>query len=134
MIRVETEDPLDRLTLVLGGPQAIVHADALDHERVAVEFNLAACLSGQLVSRGIDLARVQRACKRAEQSSAGRCDDVVKGRRVGRIVVRRNLVMRGDLGVHAEHNRCILRWQKGVADGTIDAFDSNPRRIGDIVG
>lgn len=80
---MKAEDPLDRLALGLGCPQAVVHVDALDHQRVAVELNLA----GQLISRGIDLARIQRACKRAEQSPTGRCDHVVEGRRVRRIIV-----------------------------------------------
>jgi len=55
-----------------------------------------------------DLTRFQRAGKSARQSAAGRGDHVVKRRGVGRILLSRDAVVLGHLGVHTKGHRLLL--------------------------
>lgn len=88
MICVEAVNPLYERALIGGCADPIMDMDPLDHEDVAFELDLARSLALELPLAGIDLARLQRTCKRAGQSPAGRGDHVVERRGVRRKRIR----------------------------------------------
>jgi hypothetical protein len=106
--RVEAVDALGLLATVLWDGQPVTHGDATDHQHLLVELDLADRLDVVALGIDFDLTRFQRAGEGAGQSPAGGGDDVVERRRVRRIVLRRDAVVLGDLGMHAECDRVVL--------------------------
>jgi hypothetical protein len=92
---------------------------------VVVLVDLADRLDLVLVLLELDLTRFQRAGEGAGQSPAGRGDDVVERRRVRREGVRRDAVVLGDLGVHAEGHRFVLGGQVRQALRPAEALDAD---------
>src|SRR5207248_73048 len=99
---VESMHALGILPPVSGHAQAVVDGDSLDHQHVVLGFNLANRLYLEAVPLDFDLTRFQRAGKGAGQSAAGRGYHVVERRRMRRELLRRNVVMLGNLRVDAE--------------------------------
>lgn len=60
----------------------VVDMDAPDDEDGTVQLYLADCLAAETTASGWDLARLERAAQRAEQSARGGRHDVIQGRGV----------------------------------------------------
>jgi len=114
---------------VSGHAQAVVDGDSLDHQHVVLGFNLANRLYLEAVPLDFDLTRFQRAGKGAGQSAAGRGYHVVERRRMRRELLRRNVVMLGNLRVDAEHDRLLLAGQVRETLGAAQPLDPHARDI-----
>ena len=74
-------------------------------------LDFAANLAREAAIFGIDFARIQRAGKGADHSTAERGDDVVNGGGMGLgQAALVNAVVLGDAAMHAEHHRLRLSW------------------------
>lgn len=83
--------------------------DPPDHEDPVLHFHLPDSYRFQLVTRRTDPARLQRAPKGAEQSTAGGRDEVVDRRGVRVWHVSLDTVVTGDCAVRAETHRLGFR-------------------------
>jgi hypothetical protein len=79
----------------------------------------------------LDLTRLQRAGEGASQSAAGCGHYVVECGGVGRVLLRPDAVVLGDLGVHAEHDRRLLGGQKGKPLRATKPLNPHPRDVRD---
>ena len=93
-------DALDDFSSVRRRPQLVLHVNALDHQHVSFQLNLADHFGRQLVVAGINLARFQRTSKSPGESAAGRGHDVIQSCDVRWKRSRRNFVVLGDFRVH----------------------------------
>ena len=91
--------------------EPIIDPDPFDYEDPVVSFDLPGRLDLVPLRINLDLTRLQRACKRAGQSAAGRCDDVVKRRGARRVLPRIDAVVLGDLGMNPERDGIVLGWK-----------------------
>jgi hypothetical protein len=82
---------------ILGDPEAIADADALDHQDTILDLDLTDRLNVVAVRIDFDLARFQRAGEGAGQSPASRGHDIVKRGRVRRILPGLHAVVLGHL-------------------------------------
>lgn len=85
--------------------KAIRHADALDHQNLVIEHDVADGFDLVALRIDFDLTRLQRAGKGAGQSAAGSRHNVVERRGTRREVLRVDAVVLGHRGVHSEHDR-----------------------------
>jgi hypothetical protein len=85
----------------------VVDVDTFDNEHLAVELDLADGFADQLAVTCVYPARLQRAPEGAGQSPTRRGDDVIERRRVGRIILGRDAVVCGDLGVDSKGDRVL---------------------------
>jgi hypothetical protein len=76
----------------------------------------------QLVGSGRNVTRFQRACKRAEQSTANRSDDVVERREY--FFIRLDTIELLDRAVDTKPDRLAKRLDRGVPNRTLDSFDA----------
>jgi hypothetical protein len=118
-------DAFGNVAAVAGYGELVADRDPLEHEHAVLVHDLAHRLD--LVELRIDLypTRLQRAREGASQSAAGRGDDVVERRRVGREVVGIDAVVPGDLGVHAEGDGLILGRQVRQTLRAPESLDPN---------
>ena len=80
--------------------------DAADHQDSFLGFHLSGYLGRQAPVAGVNLARFQRASKRAHHSTGGCGDNVIESRGVRFLERPRiNLVMLGDGSVNAKSHR-----------------------------
>lgn len=121
---------LDQLRRGIGRGEIVGDVDAFDHEHVAFELELSDGIGCEFFDS--DLARCQRSCKGAGQSTGGSGNDVVQCCRVWGIGVRRNAVMFGDRTVQAERHRLLLARQPGQTDRSALPFDVNLRPVYDV--
>ncbi len=96
---------LDGLAVLCHSAQVIGHMDSSENEHLVVRLDLSFHFSRQLSIAGVDVARLQRASERAEQSASRRGDDVVDRRGMGLGYFRGHAIMLGDGAVDAEHRR-----------------------------
>jgi len=115
--------PLGLLAPVLRDGEPVAHGDAADDEDLVVELDLPDRLDVVALRVDFDVTRFQRAGEGAGQSAAGGGDDVVERRRVRRVLLGVDAVVRGDLRVHAEGDRLLFGGQVGEALGPAQALD-----------
>jgi hypothetical protein len=128
---VEPVHALDLLAPVGRHGEAVMDGDALDHQDAVAVEHLADGFDLVVVGLDFDVTRLQRACECAGQSPAGRGDDVVERRRVGRIVVRADAVVLGHLGVDAECDGFLLGRDVREPLRSAEPLDPDP---GDVCG
>jgi hypothetical protein len=128
--RVQRVHPLHRIARIVWRDQPQDDVNPADDEDTLLGFNFTNDIRAQLSAARLDLARFQRAAKRAEQSTAGRGDDVVKRRGV-RFGERRgiDLVVFGDRAMHAEGDRLRFARQTRDPQRSLHALDVNPGRV-----
>ena len=73
-VGVEPQHPLDRGPLRLVGGQPVGDMDALDHQHLGVQLDLADCLAPQTTACGGNASRFKRSSERAGQSASGHGD------------------------------------------------------------
>ena len=132
MVGVDGVDLLDDLALIFRRAQPVANKDSADDQHVAVQFDFASHFRDQLTVAGINLTRFQRAPEGAGQSSSRGGHHVIERGGARRVSLRGNLVMFGNLRVHSEHHRSLLRGQIGQAHGPALPLDANSRNIGDF--
>jgi hypothetical protein len=110
-------------------PQPVADMDALDDENLALELDLAFGIGAETTVSGGDVARLERAPERADQSTGRGGDDVVEGGGVWRRVARGHPVVFGDLTVDAERYLLLLCGQRRVPERALDPFDADPRAV-----
>jgi hypothetical protein len=113
--------------------QVIICMDALDHQDLAVSFDLTPGFRNQPAVTGRNFARLQRATERAGQSASGRRDDIVEGGGVRLVHIGIDPIMLGDLGVHSEEHRGGHVGQVSAAQRSLDPFDSDTRGVSHLV-
>ena len=79
--------------------------NAPNDQYVIFKLDLARDLGGQLFVARVNFTRLQRATKRAYQSAAGGCDDVIERCCVWLRNLRADAVVLGNGPVHAKLNR-----------------------------
>lgn len=97
--------------------------DALDHEDLAFEFDLASSVPHQ--TGGVDSSGRQSAGERARQSATGCADHMVEGRRTRREVVGAHPVMVGYCAVNSVDDRLFLSGQEGLSDRSVPPLDTH---------
>jgi hypothetical protein len=121
---------LDDIRRSVGRGKVVRNVNALDHEHIAVELDLADGIGGELFD--FDLARCQRACKRSGQSTSGCGDDVVERGGVRLERVGRDAVVLGDGAMQAEGYRLFLAREPREADRAALSFDANLGSVDDV--
>jgi hypothetical protein len=116
----------------LGDCESIVDSDPLDHEHPVVGLDLPGRLNLVALRIDLDLTRLQRACKRAGQSATGRRNDIVKRRRVRRVLGWIDPVVLGYLGVNPERDGSLLCRKVRKPLGPAEPLDPDSRDIGDF--
>ena len=101
------------------------HVNSFNDEHGILKLDLADCLRGQPLVRGVNLTRLQRASKSSRQSTSCRCDDVIQRGGVRLQDVRRNFVMLSYGAVDAEDHGLRFDRQIGSPDRPFHAFDAN---------
>lgn len=127
---MEPVHALDVLAAILRHGEAVAHRDAADHEHLVVELDLTDRLDLVALRIDLDVTRFQRAGEGAGESAAGGGHHVVERRRVWRVLLRRDAIVLGDLGVHAEGDRLGLRGQVREPLRAAQPFDLHARYIG----
>jgi len=128
--RVHRVHALNRIARIVGRDQPQDDVNPADDEDTLFRFDFTNDIRAQLAAARFDLARFQRAAKRAEQSTAGRRDDVVERRGV-RFGERSgiDLVVFGDGAMHAEGDRLRFAGQTRDPQRPLHPLDVNPGRI-----
>ena len=100
------------------------HVNPADDEHALLRFHFTDDIRAQLSAACVDLARLQRAAKRAEQSTRGGRDNVIERRGV-RFGERGGIdfVMVRDSAVDAECDRLHFAGQTRDAQRSLDAID-----------
>ena len=109
VIRKDPMHALDRLLVFLCRGEVQRDMNALDDENPVFVFHFADDFGGELAAGRIDLARLQRASKGAEESAAGGGDEVVDGGGVRLRDRRLHAVVLGDRAMHTEVDRIRFR-------------------------
>ena len=117
---------------VLGYREPILDSDPFDHQDAVVSFDLPGRLDLVPLRIDLDLTRLQRARKRAGKSATGRRDDVVKRRRVRRILRRVDTVVLRYLGVNPEHDWILLCLEVGQPMRSAEPLDPDSRNVADF--
>ena len=126
--------PLGGLALVVWtAGQPITDMDALDDQDLVLQDHNAVSVCAQLALARIDSARLQRAPKRARESTGGRGHDVVESRCVLGILAGSSPVVLAHLVMGAELDRVGSRRKKGLPDGPALPNDPNPRDVFGLV-
>ena len=105
--------------------------DTSDYQDVVLKLYLATHVGCQPPVTCADLARLQRAPEGTDQSTTGRCNDIIKRRsmRFGNIWLY--TIMRGDCTVHAEGDRLRLAGNIRQPQRTANPLDAGIRYISD---
>jgi hypothetical protein len=119
-------DSLRILPALVRNVQPVFDPDPLDHQDAIISLDLADRFDLVIVRINFDLARFQRTRERAGQSATRRCDDVVEGRRVRRILLRVHAVVLGDLGMDAENHGLLLGGKVGKPLRASEPLDPHP--------
>ena len=120
---------LDRRALLLVGREVIGDRDTPDHQDCAVDVNLTDHIGPDLLGAGRDMARFQRAGKRAQQSPTCGRDQVVQRRGVRMRDIGREAVVGGNLAMNAKEDRFWLSRQVRPADRALDPFHFDARCV-----
>ncbi len=123
---------LNSLAMGFRGPQFVMRVDAADDQNVSVSFDFTGDFRNQPAVAGVNLARFQRTAKSAGRSPTCRRNNVVKSRRTRGKFVRRDLVVRGNFGMDAEHDGVFFGRQISKPKGTDLPFNTDPRCVGNI--
>ena len=118
-------DSIRRLSTRFLRVQCESHVNSFDDEHGILKLDLADCLRGQPLVRGVNLTRLQRASKCSRQSPSCRCDDVIQRGGVRLQDVRWNSVMFSYGAVDAEDYGLRFGRQGGSPDRSFHAFDAN---------
>ena len=112
--------------------QAEDDVDAPKYEHAVLDFDFTICHRGQVTFAGDDPARLQRATQGAEQSPAGRGNDVIdRGRmRIGNVTL--DAVVTRDWTVCAEAYRFLLRRHVREAQRPLDPSQRNFCFVDDV--
>jgi len=104
-----------------------------NHQHAVFGFDVSRHIGTELAAARVDLARLQRATKGAEQSTGGCGDDVVERGRVrfGERC-RIHLVVFRDPAMDAEHDRLRFTRESGDAQRALDAIDVDVRGVDDV--
>jgi len=105
---------------------------AYDEHTVFGLFYLALRGGREVIAGRRNLARLQRASKGSRESTRGRGNHVIEGRRAWLVGVGRDFVVLGDRSVHAENNGLFLSRKIGPSDRTFHALDPHFRSIDDV--
>ena len=125
-------DTLGGFALIRGGAEAETDVNAPDDQHLFFGLDLSGGFRDQGFLRGRDSARFQRAGKSAGESTGCASHHVVDGGGVGRVGVRSDFVMAGDGAVDAEGDGLGFGGQKGFADGTAFALDTDFGAVNDF--
>jgi hypothetical protein len=125
-------DPFGVVPSLCGHPKPVVDPDPLYHQNAVLGLDLPGRFDLVALRIDLDLTRLQRARKRAGQSATGRRDDVVKRRRVRRVLRRVDAVVLGHLGVNPECDRILLGRKVRQALRPAQPLDPDPRDVGDL--
>ncbi len=112
--------------------QPVVHGNAFDDKRAAVQFDLTDCLRLETTVSSGNAPGFQGAPECADQSTGGSRHHIVEGGGVRLVGSGPGAVVLGDLGVHSENHRRVLRRQVGVPQGSLVPFDGDPGSIDDL--
>jgi hypothetical protein len=133
VVGVEAVHALDGVTVdIRVDGQLVADVDPLDDERLALQLDLAGDVAPETTASGRDPARLQRAPEGAGESTAGRGDHVVDGRRVGIVGVRGHAVVLGDGAVHPERHGVGRTRDARLPDGPAVAIDGHLGRVDDL--
>ena len=113
-------------------PQRENDVNAAKDQHAVVDFDLALRNGSQLSPAGANLTRFQRASQRAEQSPAGRSDNVVDGCRVRVRNIAGDAVMPRDRAMRSEANRLCFGRHLREAQRSFHAGDRNLGAINDV--
>jgi len=117
--------PLDGFAAPFRCDQPHSHVDPPDNQHTIFALSLPGNIGGEFAIAGVDLARFQRASKRAHHSAGGRGDHVVDGGTVRALQFRRvDFVMLGNGPVYAENHGLRFARQLSNTKRTLAAFDS----------
>jgi hypothetical protein len=122
---------LRRFPLSCRNPQFVANADRRDSQHAIQSAYIALYKRFNLVGLGRNLAHLQCAGKRAEQSPSDCRDHVIEGR--WQFLVRLDTVKGLDRPVHAEANRLRKRFDPCVPERPFDALEANLARV-NLVG
>ena len=106
--------------------------DAPQHEHTSLDFDFAVGDGRQTAFAGNDPARLQRAAKGAEQSSASCGDHVVDRRRVRFGDITLNAVVACDRTVRTEAHRLLFRRHVRETEWAFYACQRNLRPVDDV--
>jgi hypothetical protein len=123
MFGVGPMNALRNLPLVLVDLETVRHMNPPDDQYTALFLNLAYGFGGEAAITCRNAARLQRAPKRASQSTGGRSHNVIKrgGVRLLRSCVY-PIVLRY-LRVEAEEYRLLVHWKISTAQGTLHTLN-----------
>jgi hypothetical protein len=127
-IRVDPQHPLYLLAILFVGGETKHLPDPLEDENLPLGLYLPHRL-GVEVMEG-NPTRCQRAPKGAEQSPAGRRDEVIEGGVVRLLLFSRDAVVLGDLAVDAEQHRLFLDGEISAAYLAFHRLNPHPRDVG----
>jgi hypothetical protein len=131
---MESMHALGGFTVLVGKFQVIGDKNALDDQHFAVQFDLAPGFGSQVAFTCGNSARFQRATKGSGQSTGGRSNDIIKGRRAGFGHVRGNAVMFSDFGMDAKMDGVGSDGKICPAMRPLDAFNTYMRSVDDRAG
>jgi len=104
-------------------PERVADVDLLDHQDFVFQVDLAFGLGGEPPLTRIDPARLQRAAQGAGESTSGRRDHVVEGRRVVGVLAGRRPVVFAHRAVRAEYDWLRLSREVRLPNGPALADD-----------
>lgn len=103
--------------------------DAANDQNAVLSLYFSDCICNQPALAGGNPARLQRAPEGSGESTRGGGDDVIERRGVRLETVLLELVMPGDLAVDAKQDRIALGREKGPAQRTSHALDTDLRPV-----
>ena len=133
MIGVHAHHPVDhRPVSIRVSTEPVPHRDPFQYQDTAFKLDLSGRVGAETTVSGWDTARLQGAAQRPGQSTSRRGDDIVQRGRVRLVLALPQPVMRGDLAVHTEHNRRVLRRHPGVPQRPASPFHLHVRPVDNI--
>ena len=130
--REEAVDPLGHQAMLRRGLKLEEDVDSPDDKDLVLQFDLAHHLRDEAVTRRGYLARLQRASKGPQQSTAGGRHDMVDGRGMRLVGARGATVVLGDGSVRPEDRRLNVAWQRGPAHGTGEPLNDHLGTVCDV--
>jgi hypothetical protein len=112
--------------------QEVLDVDALDDKHLVLNLDLAEAFTDQPALTRWNLARLQRASKRAGQSASGCSHDVIQRRRMLGLAAARDTVVIRDLVMDAEGHGLGLGRNRRAAQRASYTLDADARSIGDV--
>ena len=120
---VEAMNALGDLLFVLVDLEIVRHMDTPDDEYIAFLLNLAYSFGGETAIACRNVARLQRAPKRAGQSTCGRSHHIIKRGGVPLLGSWIYPIMLCYLRVKPEKYRLFVHWEIGAAQSTLHTLD-----------